>query len=296
MLIADAKIFLVVASSSSLSAAARQLGIGAMQVSRRIGALEASLGVRLLHRTTRSISLTPEGGVFLPYAQTMIEADEAARSVLGTVGCEVSGVLKLTAPSVFGQSIVIPLLPHLLERHPALRIDLDLSDRVVDLAGQGLDLALRIAPLVDSELIARPIAANPRVLCASPAYLQRRGRPHRLADLQDHSCISLQPVSRWSFMVRGVLQRRTLSGTFATTSVEAVRAAAIQGLGVAMLTYWDVVEQLRDGSLVRLELEDAQMQALSVWALTPTRQQVPARVRVFLDTLQGAMTRMGDER
>lgn len=289
MLISDAKIFLTVSNSSSLSAAARQLGIGAMQVSRRLGVLESSLGVRLLHRTTRSISLTNEGAVFLPYAQAMVDANEAARTVLGATGCEVSGVLRLTAPSVFGHTVVIPLLPQLLRRHPALQVDLDLSDRVVDIAGQGHDLALRIAPLVDSELIARPIAPNPRVLCASPTYLERRGRPHRLADLHAHSCISLQAVPRWPFMVEGALQRKTLSGSFSTTSVEAVRTAAVHGLGVAMLTYWDVFEQLRDGSLVQLELEDARMQALSIWALTPTRQHVPARVRVFLDALQGAM-------
>ena len=201
--------------------------------------------------------------------------------------------MRVTAPSVFGQSIVLALLPGLLAEHPRLRVDLDVSDRVVDIVAAGFDLALRVAPLADSELIARRIAPNPRVLCAAPAYLQRHGRPRCLAELESHQCIQLQAVARWPFVVDGVVQRRRLHGRVATSSVDAVRSAAVAGLGIAMLAYWDVVQQLREGTLQAIELEDAGMEALSVWAVMPTRRYVPARVKVFLAALEAQMQALG---
>jgi DNA-binding transcriptional LysR family regulator len=291
MQVSDVRIFLAVVSAGSLSAAGRQLNIGPMQVSRRLAVLEDELGVRLLHRTTRSISLTAEGEAFLPYANTMSEAEESARGALSPTSATASGVLKLTAPSVFGQTIVLPMLASLLERHPELRIDLDLSDRVIDIVGQGLDLALRVATLEDSELVAKRIVSNPRVICASPRYLQRQGVPFRLADLDDHQCIVLHAVPRWPVIAQGDLQRRRVNARVTTSNVDAARTAAMQGLGLAMLTYWDVHQQLSDGSLVRVSLEDATMEDLSVWAVMPTRRYVPTRVKVFLDALERELAR-----
>jgi DNA-binding transcriptional LysR family regulator len=291
MQIADVRIFLAVAAAGSLSAAARQLNIGPMQVSRRIAVLEQELGVRLFHRTTRSVALTAEGEAFSPYANTMVEAEESARGELHPAPATASGTLKLTAPSVFGQTIILPFLTTLLEQHPDLCIDLDLSDRVLDIVGQGLDLALRIATLEDSELVARRIAGNPRIICAAPHYLARHGMPARLADLDEHQCIVLHSVPRWPVLVHGELQRRRVNARFTTSSVDAVRTATLQGLGLAMLTYWDVHQQLRDGALVAVVLEDAAMEDLSVWALTPTRRYAPARVKIFLDALEQELAR-----
>jgi len=282
----DIRIFLAAVSAGSLSAAARQLGIGPMQVSRRLAVLEDELGVRLLHRTTRAISLTAEGEAFLPFANTMADAEESARCELRPSSATVSGVLRLTVPSVFGQTIVLPVLAALLERHPDLRVDLDLSDRVVDIVGQGLDLALRVATLEDSELVARRIAGNPRVICASPRYLQRHGVPSRLADLDAHQCIVLHAVPRWPLVVDGELQRRRVNARVTTSNVDAARTAAMQGLGLAMLAYWDVHRQLGDGELLSVTLEDARMEDLSVWAVMPTRRYLPTRVKVFLDALE----------
>lgn len=285
----DIRIFLAAVSAGSLSAAGRQLGIGPMQVSRRLAVLEDELGVRLLHRTTRAISLTAEGEAFLPFANTMADAEESARCELRPSPAGVSGVLRLTAPSVFGQTIVLPVLAALLERHPELRIDLDLSDRVVDIVGQGLDLALRVATLEDSELVARRIAGNPRVICASPRYLQRHGVPSRLADLDAHQCIVLHAVPRWPLVVDSELQRRRMNARVTTSNVDAARTAAMQGLGLAMLAYWDVHRQLADGELLSVTLEDARMEDLSVWAVMPTRRYLPTRVKVFLDALEQAL-------
>lgn len=282
----DVRLFLAVASAGSLSAAARQSDIGPMQVSRRIAALEAELGARLFHRTTRALALTSEGAAFLPYAVTLVEAEDGARHALRPSPAQVSGLLRITAPSVFGQDIVLPLLSRLLAQHPQLRVDLDLADHVVDIVGQGYDLALRVAPLPDSELVAKRLAGNPRVMCASPGYLARRGQPSAIAQLAQHDCIVLQAVPLWPLIVDGVPQRVRVSARISTSSVEAARTAALQGLGLVMLTYWDVYRQLADGSLVAVAFDDGAMEELSVWAVTPTRRHVPGRVKLFLAALE----------
>jgi DNA-binding transcriptional LysR family regulator len=280
----------MVASGKSLSAAARRLGITPMQVSRRIAALEEELGIRLLHRTTRSVSLTPEGEAFLPYATTMMEAEESARIELGAEQSVVRGHLKLTAPSVFGQEVILPVATALMKQHPGLRVELDLSDRVFDIVASGYDLAIRIATLKDSDLVARRLAANPRVICAAPDYLAERGTPRRLSELDRHDCILLAPVGKWPFVIDGELHRVPVSGRFTTTSVEAVRAVALEGAGIAMLARWDVRKHLETGRLVELSLEDASTEQLSIWAITPTRRHVPPRVKVFLDALEEVLS------
>jgi DNA-binding transcriptional LysR family regulator len=283
---------MAVAGAGSLSAAGRQLDVGPMQVSRRIHMLEEELGVRLLHRTTRAVSLTAEGEAFVPYARSMLEAEDGARAALRPAAATASGVLKLTAPSVFGQAIVMPLLPALFAQHPQLRIDLDLSDRVLDIVGEGFDLALRVATLGDSELVARRLAGNPRMLCASPQYLARHGVPSTVADLASHACIALHAVPRWPLVIDGILQRISVAPRITTSNVDAARTAALQGLGLTLLTYWDVYRQLRDGELVSVVLKDAGMEDLSVWAMTPTRRFVPARVTIFLDALSRELARL----
>ncbi|AUO22393.1 LysR family transcriptional regulator [Pseudomonas sp. NC02] len=286
MLTSDLRVFQAVASAGSLSAAARQLDVQPMQVSRRVAALEEELGTRLFHRTTRSVSLTSEGQLFLPYASTIIDAEDSAKSELGPASAKAKGVLRMTAPSVFGQSIVVPMLSRLLEAHPDLSVDLDLSDKVIDIVGQGLDLALRLAPLGDSELVAKRITSNPRVICASPDYLRRHGRPTKLTELAAHHCIQLQAIPRWPFIIDGALTRKRVNGRVNTSSVDAVRSAAIQGLGLAMLTSWDIIRQVRDGKLEIVELQDAEMEDLSVWAVTPSRRFTPMRVKIFLGALE----------
>lgn len=293
MHVADLRIFLAAVAAGSLSAAARQLDLAPMQVSRRLAVLEEELGARLLQRTTRSLSLTAEGEALLPYAAAMVEAEDGARAVLqpvsGTMTGAVTGTLRLTAPSVFGQDIVLPLLNQLLQQHPALQVELDVSDQVVDIVGRGLDLALRIATLQDSEMVARRIAGNPRVLVASPSYLQRRGVPSTLASLSQHDCIGLASVPRWPVLVDGQLQRVGIKARLITSSVGAARAAAVQGLGLSMLTYWDVHKQLDTGQLQLVALQDGAMEQLSVWAVMPSRRFLPPRVRLFLDALQAGL-------
>ncbi|MFP3646702.1 LysR family transcriptional regulator [Paraburkholderia sp. SIMBA_054] len=292
MLLPDIRTFLAVASAGSLSAAARQLDVVPMQVSRRIASLEEDLGVRLFHRTTRSLTLTAEGEAFVAYATAISEAEAGARAELSPLPKTASGVLRMTAPSGFGQSVVLPMLPGLLAANPSLRVDLDLSDRQVDIVGQGLDLALRIAPMEDSELVAKKLGPNPRLICASPGYLEKHGQPATMSELDGHSCIGLFAVKRWPFVVDGELIRRRIEARLTTTSVEAARTAALQGLGLTMLTYWDVFRQLTDGSLVQIHLQDASMEKLSIWAVIPSRRYVPNRVNIFLGALQSELAEL----
>lgn len=289
MQIPDVEVFRAIAQSGSLSAAARRLGLTPMTVSRRLASLEGELGVRLFHRTTRSVSLTAEGETFLPFATTLLEASEGARISLKSYAGTASGVLKVTAPTVFGQSVIMPLIPALLAEHPALRVDLTLSDSIVDIVGLGIDVAIRIATLRDSGLIARPLAPNRRVLCASPNYLERHGVPTTMDALLNHRRIALHGMPYWPFMRGGEPVAMRAEGVFSANSVEAVRTASRQGLGVAMLTYWDVRDDLDTGALHLVELEDVTPEELFITAILPTRQHVPHRVRVFLQHLEAVL-------
>lgn len=289
MQVSDVQVFDAIADTGSLSSAARRLGLTPMTVSRRLAALESELGVRLFHRTTRAVSLTAEGETFLPFAATLLQASEEARACLKSSAGTASGVLKVTAPTVFGQSVIMPLLPALLAEHPALRIDLTLSDSIVDIVGLGIDVAIRIATLRDSALIARPLAPNPRVLCASPAYLKRYGTPTTMEALTNHRRIALHGMPYWPFMRAGEAVAIRADGVFSANSVEAVRTACREGLGMAMLTYWDVRDDLAAGNLCLLELADAMPEQLFITALLPTRQHVPHRVGIFLQRLEAAL-------
>lgn len=293
MQIPDVEVFSAIAESGSLSAAARRLGLAPMTVSRRLAALEGELGVRLFHRTTRAVSLTAEGETFLPFATTLLEASEGARVSLKSYAGTASGILKVTAPTVFGQSVIMPLIPTLLAEHPALRVDLTLSDSIVDIVGLGIDVAIRIATLRDSTLIARPLAPNRRVLCASPIYLERNGVPTTMDALLSHQRIALHGMPYWPFMRDGEAVAMRAEGFFSANSVEAVRTASRQGLGIAMLTYWDVRDDLDAGALHLVELEDVTPEQLFITAILPTRQHVPHRVKVFLQHLETVLNSGG---
>lgn len=281
----DLAVLVQAAASGSLSAAARRLEITPMTASRRLAALEREMGVRLLHRTTRAVSLTAEGEAFLPYAQAMLEAAEAARAAIEPVGGGAWGLLRVTAPAAFGRKIVAPLVPRLLAANPALRIDLQLTDAVVDIVAGGLDVAVRIAALKDSSLIARRLAANVRLLCAAPSYLARAGRPERLADLEEHQCLVLSGTTHWPFAADGRRREVRVGGRFSSGSIEAVHAACTHGAGLALLSSWDADDDLRTGALESLTLSDARPQELAVWAVYPTARMVPQKVKTFVEAL-----------
>ncbi len=260
-----------------------------MLVSRRLAGLEAELGVRLFHRTTRSLSLTPEGEAFLPHAVTLIEARDSAIDSVSSGRSGLSGVLKITAPNVIGHSVVVPVVAELIADNPALRVDLTLTDGVIDIVTAGLDVAVRVAVMKPSDMIATRVADNPFTLIASPGYIARFGEPTTTEDLGGHPCIKLHAMDNWPFTRGGETHRVRISGPLSVSTVDAVRAACIAGVGIAMLTYWDVHEQIERGELKRIALADAKPLEVGIWAVFPTRAHMPARVRAFIDTLRARL-------
>jgi DNA-binding transcriptional LysR family regulator len=284
-------VLLAAASAGGLSAAARRLGITPMNATRRLAALERDLGVRLLHRTTRSMALTPEGEAFLPFAEAMLENETAGRARLRPATAGASGLLRVTAPLAFGRKIAAPLVPGLLRRHPELRVDLDLRDAITDLVAGGFDLAVRAAPLRDNRLIARRLADNTRLLCAAPEYLAERGAPRTLDDLAGHDCLARSGAGHWVFVTEGGERAVRLDPRFTTNSHDGLREACIAGGGLALLAWWNVHEELADGRLVRVPLDGAEPEPRWIWAVYPTARQVLPKVRVFIAALEEALPR-----
>ncbi len=284
------EVFVAAVSERSLSGAARRLKLTPMAVTRRIASLEQEIGIRLIHRSTRAVSLTSEGEAFLPFALEILETHEAARAVLSPSSSGASGLLRVSAPVTLGRKLIMPLIPGLLRENPGLRIDLGLSDALVDIVSAGVDVAIRIAPLKDSGLIARHLADNPKHLYASPAYLAARGVPASLQDLETHECMSFSDATHWKFTAGGKeCMVRTVS-RFSSSGVDGFLAACTAGLGIARLSWWDACDEVRSGALVRIDLPGIEPQDLSVWAVYPTRRQVLPKLRVFLSALEDALT------
>ncbi|MDR7342468.1 DNA-binding transcriptional LysR family regulator [Pantoea alhagi] len=284
----DLHLFLAVTESDSLAQAARRLNITPMAASRRLAALEQELGRRLIQRTTRSLSLTQEGAEFIPYARTITEAEESAKALFLPAATGAGGLLRITAPSGLGRRHILPLIPDLLSANPEMRIDLQLSDEVVDIVGSGIDIAVRVAPLRDSTLIARKIADNPRVLCASPHYLARCGTPRSVSELAHHNCLRLSSVLQWSFENQGEIESVSVEGRFSASNVDGIRALCVQGLGLAQLAWWDVKDEIAQGLLQEVVLTGVSPQRLSIWAVLPTVRYLPRRVTLFIAALKAA--------
>lgn len=277
------------AQAGSLAGAARRLGISPLMATRRLAALEETMGARLMQRTTRSLALTPEGEAMLPFAQAMLENEAAARASVRPSSAGASGLLRLTASAAFGRKVVVPVVADFLKDNPQVSVDLLLTDTVVDIVGQGIDLAIRIAHLKDSALIARRLADNPRGLYATPGYLAARGAPAAVADLTEHECLCLSGTTHWSFRGDGRERRIRVRGRFTANSIEGLRDICLAGFGVAVLSEWDVREEVARGALVALRLCDGELEPLAVWGVHPSARFVPPKVRLFMDALAKAL-------
>ncbi|WP_097136973.1 LysR family transcriptional regulator [Rhizobium subbaraonis] len=289
----DVRVFCVAVSAGSLAAAARRLGITAMMASRRLAALETALGVRLLHRTTRALSLTPEGETFLPFAQSIVENGDEALARMRSDSRGAAGLLRVSVPVAFGLRFVAPIVPGLLARHPDLRIALDLTDALPDLVATGTDLAIRIARLRDNSLVAQKLADNPRLLVASPGYLEARGTPASLDALSEHDCLPLDGVTHWTFAGGRSDRQVRVNARFSSSSIAACLSVCVAGGGIALLSHWNVSDDLASGRLVRIELADAQPETLNIWAVYPTARLVLPKVRVFISALRQALAESG---
>lgn len=287
--IGDLSLFLRVLDLGSISAAARSLDLSVAVASQRLKRLERELGVRLLHRTTRQLHATPEGAALAEQGRALVEDLEALTGGLRQSATEVSGTLRVTIPASFGQQYISPLLPEFLALHPRVKLSVNLNDQILDLVGSGFDLGIRVGALGDSGLVARQLATNRRVLCASPDYLRRHGTPRTPADLATHDCLLLvgsqgrQDVWRFTDRKgREIAQR--VHGRFESNQGELLRDAVVAGLGIALHSVWHVHEQLRAGRLQVL-LPDYPIAATGIHAVMPQRRLVPPRVRAFVDFL-----------
>jgi DNA-binding transcriptional LysR family regulator len=282
----DVALFVRAASLHSLSRAARALGLTPGAASRRLDGLERHLGTRLMNRSTHGLQLTAEGQVFLERARGLLAAVEEAEGSVGPRRQEATGLLRVTAPPTFGRKVIAPILPGLMSKHPDLRIDLALSDSIVDIVESGIDVAIRLAPLASSSLIARKIANDRRIVCAAPAYLKRRGAPKTPTDLARHNCLVLPGMESWRFVAKGRTQRVRVGGTLTSNNNELLREATLSGIGIGLHSLWDIADELRRGELVALLGRHGEPEPRLIAALYPSAKFHPPRLQVFLQALQ----------
>jgi DNA-binding transcriptional LysR family regulator len=283
------EVFTKVAAAGSLSAAARGLGLSQTMVTKHIAALEARLGVKLFHRSTRRLSITEAGRSYLDSAEPILAALEAADSGVAADRFEPRGMLRLNAPVSFGVRQVAPLLSEFARRHPHLNVDLGLNDRQVDLAEEGWDLALRIGSLADSSLIARRLAPCRTVLAAAPSYLAAHGRPQTVADLARHNCLGytlsrVTGANRWTFGAQGDMAVE-VAGNLRANNGDALRAAAVAGQGIIYQPTFVIADDLRAGTLVTIALDRPTVEFGGIYAVYLPERNPPAKLRAFIDFL-----------
>jgi DNA-binding transcriptional LysR family regulator len=281
-------VFAGVIEAESFSGAARALGLSKSAVSKQVSRLEDRLGLRLLNRTTRRLSLTEAGAAFYQGCQRVVAEAEAAEQAVTHLASAPRGRLRVNAPMSFGVSHISPALPEFLGRYPELAVDLTLNDRIVDLVEEGFDVGLRIGPLADSSLVARRLAPNRSVLSAAPSYLQARGAPRDPGELADHACLL------YSYLATGAVWRLTgpqgdrrckVSGPLRVNNGDAILAAALGGLGVALLPCFICGEDLRAGRLVRVLPDWEASPDSAVSAVFPAARHLSPKVRAFVDFL-----------
>jgi DNA-binding transcriptional LysR family regulator len=282
-------LFVDVVMAGSFSEAGRRRGLAASSVTRSISALEDELGVRLLNRTTRKLSLTEAGRLYHERSRRIIAEVEDARLSISQLEAAPRGTLRLNLPVVFGRMHVAPALPAFLARYPAVDIDMTVTDAFIDLVEDGVDLAVRIGELDDSSLIARRLAPNHRVICASPDYLARAGVPSSPQDLRQHNCLIYKRQPRRTFWrlrnVAGTIEIE-VEGTLRANNADALVAAAQGGLGLTIVPVWMVIDEIKSGTLTRV-LADYQVSPgaldTSIYAVFPYNRHLSPKVRALVD-------------
>lgn len=281
----EMEVFVAIVAAGSLSAAARALGLSVAVVSKELARLEERLGALLLQRTTRSLTLTPEGELFHRRCATILAdvddaEDEAAR------GGRLEGPLRITTTAAFGRRTLAPLLAEFQLSHPGVEIGLILNDRVLDLLQENIDVAIRFGVLLDSRLVARRLAVSHRVVCCAPAYLELRGAPAEPEDLTGHDCLTIgvQQPHEWVLDGPGGQRRVMVRARLSANDGEAVHVWAAAGHGLMLKSIWDVADDLRAGRLVRV-LPDWRSPDNAVHAVFPTNRLMARRTRCLVDFL-----------
>ena len=281
--------FVSVATRGSLTAAAKAEGVAPAIMGRRLDALESRLGVKLLVRTTRRISLTHEGSAFLEDCQRLLIDVANAEASVSAGGVKASGHLRITAPAGFGRRHVAPLVTRFREQHADVTISLNLSDRVVDLAGEGFDCAIRVGDMPDSSLVSVRMADNRRLCVATPDYLRRHGTPQQPSELARFDCLTLSSDASqtrgWVFRINGELQHLKPGGPLDCSDGQVLHDWCLAGYGIAWRSTWEVEAEIAAGKLVAV-LQDFDAPANGIFAVFPQRKHLPLRVRLWIDFLK----------
>lgn len=290
------RLFVAAAERLNISAAGRSHGLAPAMASARLAKLEHELGVQLLHRTTRKVSLSQEGEAFLPYAREILAQSEAGRSALGLNAAEPSGTLRFAAPSSFAQLHIMPLLPAFHAQYPQIKLDLRLSDTRFDLIEGSFDLALRSAPLQDSSLRGRKLADDSRILCAAPEYLARHGTPETPEDLPGHDFLAWANAAPRSLIHTNGQQATLDPGKMTCRTIlddgASQRLATIAGCGLSVNSLWSVAHEVAANRLVHV-LPDWRLNDSSVlWLIYPRSYVLTPKVRCFMDFLLENLARV----
>ncbi len=282
------KVFARVAKSGSFAGAAKELGISRAMATKHVMYLENSLGVRLLNRTTRKISLTEAGTAYLERCQQILEDIEETELSVTQLHTEPQGLLRISTPPFFGTFHLAPTIAAYLEQYPKVRVDLVVRGGLVDVVAEGLDLAIRLGEQPDSSLIARRLASSPRVVCGAPTYFEKHGVPGTPQDLRHHNCLvnwGFEPHDYWRFTdPDGESITVRVAGNFQANTADPLRLAAIHGLGLVVLPTYIVGQDLSKNRLVTV-LEDFGLPSMDIFAVYPHRRHLSAKVRTFLDFL-----------
>ena len=281
------KVFCSVVENDSLAGAARLLNVSPSVVSKQLSALEDRLGVRLINRTTRRVSVTEEGKAYYERSKRIIADVDEAEISISRAHSAPRGLLKVTAPFTFSHRHLTPHLPSFLKLYPEVEVRVQLSDRVVDLVDEGIDLAIRIAHLKDSSLIARRLAANHRSLVATPDYLEKNGTPEHPEDLMQHQLITYppgNPLNDWHFLIDETERLIKAKGAISINNGDAILSAVLAGGGLTMTSSYMVGEHIKNQRLVSV-LENFVKEDIPIFAVYPSSRHLSPKVRVFVDFL-----------
>jgi LysR family transcriptional regulator, transcriptional activator for dmlA len=289
----ELEFFVLMARHGSLSAAARALDITPPAATMRLAAIEERLGVRLVNRNTRKISLTSEGEIYLLHATRLLAELQEMDEIVSSSRQAPRGLLRVNAPLGFGRTVIAPLVSTFTARYPDVEVQLEVTDRPIDLIDMGFDLAIRFGELPDNRINARRIMSNRRFLCASPIYLERRGIPNALGDLANHRCIvhrqNDDAYGIWRFVQDGRTEIIKVHGALSSNDGDIVLGWALDGQGIAIRSEWDLAKYLESGRLKRVLPEFALPDA-DLYVYYPSKQNLPARARTFINFLVEELT------
>lgn len=282
------KLFTRIATILNISKAGQELGLSPAVASAHISKLEQSLGVRLLHRSTRKISLTDEGKIFLPHAQDLLDKIEEAKNSIDSSNTEPTGIIRITAPASFGRQHLLQAIATFMQIYPKIQIDLNLTDVIVDVIEGGFDIAIRNDSLQDSSLIARKLTRDKRIICAAPSYLEKYGIPNTIDDLKDHCFVSLKGSETWHFKDKhndlNAISIKTHSRLI-TDNGEVMREACLLGIGLSINSTWNCYKHIEAGTLIQVLSEYPLAHSGAIWAVFPTKRLIAPKVRLLIDFL-----------